>query len=108
MYTIFCKIIRKQLGKPIEITIASPPSHNKPLEMSMAIYYRQAGVCFQYVNTETGVECGEKETGELWVKGPQNMAGYLNNPTATTNTIDQEGWLHTGNWATIYFNQWQC
>lgn len=35
------------------------------------------------------------ESGELWVKGPQNMIGYLDNPKAT-NEMLIEGWIRTG------------
>ena len=54
-------------------------------------------------NTETRIvdpDTGEDQPvggrGELWVRGPQVMMGYLNNATATEETIDAEGWLHTG------------
>jgi acyl-CoA synthetase (AMP-forming)/AMP-acid ligase II len=36
------------------------------------------------------------EQGELWVRGPQVMAGYLDAPAATAATLDAEGWLRTG------------
>jgi long-subunit acyl-CoA synthetase (AMP-forming) len=39
---------------------------------------------------------GPMETGELYIRGPQVMAGYHNNPEATRATIDDEGWLRTG------------
>jgi acyl-CoA synthetase (AMP-forming)/AMP-acid ligase II len=48
------------------------------------------------VDVATGQPLGPNEQGELWIRGPQVMQGYLNNPQATANTLDREGWLHTG------------
>jgi long-chain acyl-CoA synthetase len=41
------------------------------------------------------------ETGELCVKGPQVMKGYWNRNDETALVIDSEGWLHTGDIATV-------
>ena len=48
------------------------------------------------VDPATGNDLGLNEDGEVWVRGPQVMPGYLNNPQATASTIDADGWLHTG------------
>ncbi len=48
-----------------------------------------------------GEDQGPDGEGELWVKGPQVMRGYLNNDEATAATIDSDGWLHTGDVARI-------
>src|SRR4030042_1243371 len=44
---------------------------------------------------DDGKELASGEIGELLIKGPAVMKGYLNRPAATEETI-REGWLHTG------------
>lgn len=53
------------------------------------------------VDPDTNEDQGVGERGELWVRGPQVMTGYLNNAEATAATIDADGWLHTGDVAII-------
>lgn len=48
------------------------------------------------VDVETGQPMGANKHGELWIRGPQVMKGYLNQPQATAVTLDADGWLHTG------------
>jgi long-chain acyl-CoA synthetase len=49
---------------------------------------------------DDGNEVGPGEVGELYVKGPQVMKGYLNRPDATAEII-QDGWLATGDIAKV-------
>ncbi|MGE5636998.1 MAG: AMP-binding protein [Nocardioidaceae bacterium] len=51
------------------------------------------------VDPETGADTDGD--GELWVRGPQVMRGYLHNPGATTRTITADGWLRTGDIARV-------
>ncbi|OBC03219.1 AMP-dependent synthetase [Mycobacterium sp. 852013-50091_SCH5140682] len=58
------------------------------------------------VDPDTGAEIGIpaeglSATGELWFRGPNVMAGYLGNEQATSETIDSDGFLHTGDLAQV-------
>jgi acyl-CoA synthetase (AMP-forming)/AMP-acid ligase II len=48
------------------------------------------------VDLATGEELGPDQEGEICIRGPQVMKGYLNRAEATAAMIDAEGWLHTG------------
>ena len=48
------------------------------------------------VDVEDGHELGPNEDGEVWVRGPQMMVGYLGRPEETASTLVGDGWLRTG------------
>jgi 4-coumarate--CoA ligase len=48
------------------------------------------------VDPVTGEDVEVGRDGEIWVRGPQVMKGYLNNEQATAATITDDGWLRTG------------
>jgi acyl-CoA synthetase (AMP-forming)/AMP-acid ligase II len=48
------------------------------------------------VDVVTGADLGPGDDGELLIRGPQIMAGYLNNAEATDAVLDTDGFLHTG------------
>ena len=82
------------------LTETSPVTHMNPDEKDKG---RAGSIGFlipnteaKYVDPESGKELDAGETGELWIRGPQVMKGYLENEEATRHTIDVEGWLHTG------------
>ena len=82
------------------MTEASPATHglpdnpawNKPGSIGPLLSNTEA----KLVDPATGAELGPDQDGEMWVRGPQVMSGYLHDPEATARTVDGEGWLHTG------------
>lgn len=48
------------------------------------------------VHPETRKTLGKNEVGEICIKGPAVMKGYFGNEKATDETIDCDGWLHSG------------
>jgi len=92
----------------------SPVSHITPFDGGLLNMHDEAplssvgwtvsNAASKLVDPESGDEIdppaeGLSKTGELWFKGPNVMAGYLNNDEATRATIDDDGWLHTGDLA---------
>ncbi|MFC0600078.1 4-coumarate--CoA ligase family protein [Streptomyces palmae] len=51
-------------------------------------------------------DLGPGEEGELWVRGPQVMKGYLGRPADTKAMIDADGWLRTGDVGRIDADGW--
>jgi acyl-CoA synthetase (AMP-forming)/AMP-acid ligase II len=92
-----------RLGCPViqgyGLTETSPVTHAarrsgglKPESVGPPLQNTEAKV----VDVTNGSELGANQEGEICVRGPQVMKGYLNRPDATSAMIDADGWLHTG------------
>lgn len=54
---------------------------------------------------DTNQPLGPNQIGELVLKGPSRCSGYWNNPEASAEVVDAEGWFHTGDLVT-YDEEW--
>ncbi|SUZ53837.1 uncharacterized protein METZ01_LOCUS6691 [marine metagenome] len=81
------------------LTETSPVTHANGKDWEI----KHESVGFALPNTEyrivdlgTNVDADADQLGEVWIRGPQVMKGYLNNSEATSDMIDEDGWLHSG------------
>ncbi|WP_420638829.1 AMP-binding protein [Candidatus Poriferisocius sp.] len=79
------------------ITHATPPGNAKPGSVGVTV----ANTEIRIVSPDAGDDLPAGSEGELWIRGPQVMKGYLNNPEATAATIVAGGWLRTGDIARV-------
>ena len=82
------------------MTEASPVTHFTPTDAAL-VRHGSCGLVIpntevRVVDLKTKQDIGVGEHGELLIRGPQIMKGYLNAPEATAESIDRDGWLHTG------------
>src|ERR671920_168893 len=78
------------------------PRTDDPIERRVSTVGRALpDVEVKIVNPDTGEEVGPGEQGELCTRGYHVMKGYYKMPEETGETIDEEGWLHTGDLATM-------
>ncbi len=100
------------LGQAYGMTELSPGTHVVPLD---ALHEAPAGTVGRLIaGTEMrivslddpGKDLGTGEAGEILIRGPQVMKGYLGRPDATAAMIDPEGWLHTGDVGHVDADGW--
>ena len=73
-----------------------------PIELRVSTVGRKLpDVEVRIVDVETGETVGAGEQGELYTRGYHVMKGYYKMPEETEETIDEEGWLHTGDLAVM-------
>lgn len=92
-----------RLGCPITqgygMTEAAPGTHFVPDDVAGSCPPGSVGVLIPSTEARvTSPADGQSTaaTGELWVRGPQVMAGYLDDPVATAATVAPDGWMRTG------------
>ena len=90
------------VGQAYGMTELSPGTHVVPLDAMAdappgSVGKLIAGTEMRIVSlTDPGKDLPPGESGEILIRGPQIMKGYLGRPDATAAMIDEDGWLHTG------------
>lgn len=87
-------------------TESSPGSTMSAWTDSLEVRTETVGYAFPHIrckviNPETGEEAAVGENGEFCSKGYNTMKGYYKMPDATKETVDSEGWLHSGDLACV-------
>ncbi|MEV0172825.1 4-coumarate--CoA ligase family protein [Streptomyces sp. NPDC050803] len=100
------------VGQAYGMTELSPGTHVVPLEaMRQAppgtVGRLVAGTEMRIVSLDDpDKDLGIGEAGEILIRGPQVMKGYLGRPDATASMIDTDGWLHTGDVGHVDADGW--
>jgi len=95
-----CARVKVVLQQGYGMTESSPATHvssedpakSKPGSIGVPVPNTECRV----VDPATGIDVDSGVDGEIWIRGPQVMQGYLNRPEETRATVDADGWLHTG------------
>ena len=74
-------------------------THNSPEVRATTVGFELPNVEVKIFSPETGQECAPGEQGEICCRGYNVMKGYYKNDEATRKTIDENGWLHSGDLA---------
>jgi len=79
-------------ASPVTHAVSDEPGAARPGTIGRLVPNTECRI----VDPASGADLGPGEDGELLIRGPQVMSGYLNNRDATAATLDADGWLHTG------------